>query len=34
MTNSLIKGCFRELYEELDDRFHQMRTDIQNTLEP
>ena len=29
----MIKGCFRELYEELEDRFHQMRTDIQNTLD-
>ncbi|CAK9097070.1 unnamed protein product [Durusdinium trenchii] len=33
VTNSLIKRCFDSLYDELDERFQQMRTEIQNSLE-
>lgn len=28
VTNSLIKRCFGELYDELDERFYQIRTEI------
>lgn len=33
VTNSLIKRCFDSLYDELDERFQQMRTEIQNSLD-
>lgn len=33
VTNSLIKRCFVELYEELDEKTQQIRTEIQNSLD-
>eukprot|EP00913_Durusdinium_trenchii_P001155 g1062.t1 len=30
VTNSLIKRCFGELYEELEDKFYQVRQEIQS----
>jgi len=33
VTNSLIKRCFGDLYDELDEKFQQMRTEIQNSLD-
>lgn len=33
VTNSLIKRCFGDLYDELDQKFQQMRTEIQNSLD-
>jgi len=33
VTNSLIKRCFTELYEELDEKTQQIRTEIQNSLD-
>lgn len=33
VTNSLIKRCFMELYDELDEKVQQIRTEIQNSLD-
>lgn len=33
VTNSLIKRCFTELYDELDEKVQQIRTEIQNSLD-
>jgi len=33
VTNSFMRRCFGELYEDLDERFMQIRTDIQNSID-